>query len=130
MQQILVDHARSHGAAKRGADRKVELDASLVLPQVRTADVVVLDDALTDLSNLDEQQGRIVKLRFFGGLATEEIAEVLSISPSTVKRDWNVAKAWLTRQMRKGTRGDTGPASHAQYDHLPICSMAGQPSRT
>jgi RNA polymerase sigma-70 factor (ECF subfamily) len=47
-------------------------------------------------------------LRFFGGLATEEIAEVLSISPSTVKREWNVAKAWLTRQMRKGTRGDTG----------------------
>jgi len=108
MRQILVDHARSHGAAKRGADRRVELDASLVLPQVRTADVVALDDALTDLSNLDEQQGRIVELRFFGGLATEEIAEVLGISPSTVKRDWNVAKAWLTRQMRKRTRGDTG----------------------
>src|SRR5450631_995845 len=97
-----------HGAAKRGADRRVELDASLVLPQVRTADVVALDDALTDLSNLDEQQGRIVELRFFGGLASEEIAEVLSISPSTVKRDWNVAKVWLTRQMRKGNRGGSG----------------------
>ena len=106
MRQILVDHARSHGAAKRGADRTVELDASLVLPQVRTADVVALDDALNDLSNLDEQQGRIVELRFFGGLATEEIAEVLGISASTVKRDWNVAKAWLTRQMKKGTRGE------------------------
>lgn len=108
MRQILVDYARSHGAAKRGADRRVELDASLVLPQVRTADVVALDDALNDLSSLDEQQGRIVELRFFGGLATEEIAEVLGISPSTVKRDWNVAKAWLTRQMKKGTRGNTG----------------------
>jgi RNA polymerase sigma factor (TIGR02999 family) len=108
MRQILVDYARSHGAAKRGADRRVELDASLVLPQVRTADVVALDDALNDLSSLDEQQGRIVELRFFAGLATEEIAEVLGISPSTVKRDWNVAKAWLTRQMKKGTRGNTG----------------------
>ena len=70
--------------------------------------MVALDDALKDLANLDEQQGRIVELRFFGGLATEEIAEVLGISASTVKRDWNVAKAWLTRQMKKGTRDDTG----------------------
>jgi len=71
--------------------------------------VVALDDALNGLTKLDEQQGRIVELRFFGGLATEEIAEVLGISASTVKRgEWNVAKAWLTRQMRKGKRGDTG----------------------
>ena len=108
MRQILVDHARSHGAAKRGADRRVELDTSLVLPQVRSTDVVALDDALNDLTRLDEQQGRIVELRFFGGLATEEIAEVLGISASTVKRDWNVAKAWLTRQMKKGARGNAG----------------------
>jgi RNA polymerase sigma factor (TIGR02999 family) len=111
MRQILVDYARSHGAAKRGADRTVELDASLILPQVRSTDVVALDDALSGLSKLDEQQGRIVELRFFGGLATEEIAEVLGISPSTVKRDWNVAKAWLTRQMKKGTRGNTRPVA-------------------
>ncbi len=108
MRQILVDYARSHGAAKRGAGRRVELDASLVLPQVRSTDVVALDDALSGLTRLDEQHGRIVELRFFGGLATEEIAEVLGISPSTVKRDWNVAKLWLTRQMKKGNRGDTG----------------------
>jgi RNA polymerase sigma factor (TIGR02999 family) len=107
MRQILVDYARSHGAAKRGADRRVELDTSLVLPQVRRADVVALDDVLNGLAKLDEQQSRIVEMRFFGGLATEEIAEVLDISPSTVKRDWNVAKAWLTRQMKKGTRGNT-----------------------
>ncbi len=108
MRQILVDYARTHGAAKRGADRIVELDASLILPQVRSTDVVALDDALNGLMRLDEQQGRIVELRFFGGLATEEIAEVLGISSSTVKRDWNVAKAWLTRQMKRGTRGNTG----------------------
>jgi RNA polymerase sigma factor (TIGR02999 family) len=107
MRQILVDYARSHGAAKRGAERTVELDTSVVLPQVRSADVVALDDALNDLARLDEQQGRIVEMRFFGGLATEEIAEVLGISASTVKRDWNVAKAWLTRQMKKGSRGKT-----------------------
>ena len=111
MRQILVDYARTHGAAKRGADRIVELDASLILPQVRSTDVVALDDALSGLSKLDEQQGRIVELRFFGGLATEEIAQVLGISPSTVKRDWNVAKAWLTRQMKKGTRGNTRPVA-------------------
>jgi len=105
MRQILVDYARTHGAAKRGADRTVELDTSVVLPQVRSADVVALDDALNGLTKLDEQQGRIVEMRFFGGLATEEIAEVLGISASTVKRDWNVAKAWLTRQMRKGSHG-------------------------
>ena len=108
MRQILVDYARSYGAAKRGADRRVELDASLVLPQVRNADVVALDDALTGLAKLDEQQCRIVELRFFGGLATEEIAEVLGISSSTVKREWNVAKAWLTREMKREAHGDTG----------------------
>jgi RNA polymerase sigma factor (sigma-70 family) len=64
----------------------VELDASLILPQVRSTDVVALDDALNGLTRLDERQGRIVELRFFGGLATEEIAEVLGISSSTVKR--------------------------------------------
>jgi RNA polymerase sigma factor (TIGR02999 family) len=108
MRQILVDYARSHGAVKRGADRRVELDVSLVLPQVRNTDVVALNDALTGLAKLDEQQGRIVELRFFGGLATEEIAEVLGVSSSTVKREWNVAKAWLTREMKREAHGDTG----------------------
>jgi RNA polymerase sigma factor (TIGR02999 family) len=106
MRQILVDHARTYGAAKRGADRKVELDASIILPQERSTDVVALDDALRDLAKLDEQQCRIVELKFFGGLATEDIADVLGISASTVKRDWNVAKAWLTRAMKKRNRGN------------------------
>ena len=67
----------------------------------------LLDDALTGLAKLDEQQGRIVELRFFGGLATEEIAEVLGVSTSTVQRDWNVAKVWLMREMKRGDR-DSG----------------------
>jgi RNA polymerase sigma-70 factor (ECF subfamily) len=108
MRQILVDYARGHGAANRGADRIVDLETSLVLPQMQSTDVVALDDALKDLTRLDQRQGQIVELRFFGGLATEEIAEVLDISPSTVKREWNVAKAWLTRQMKKGKHGDPG----------------------
>jgi RNA polymerase sigma factor (TIGR02999 family) len=108
MRQILVDHARSYSAAKRGADRRVELDVSLIVPQIRNTDVIALDDALTGLSKIDEQQGRIVELRFFGGLATEEIAKVLGVSASTIKREWNVAKAWLTREMKRASRGDTG----------------------
>jgi RNA polymerase sigma factor (TIGR02999 family) len=108
MRQILVDYARNRGAAKRGADLRVELDASILLPQVRNTDVVALDDALSGLMQLDEQQGRIVELRFFGGLSIEEIAEVLNISASTVKREWNVAKAWLTREMKRGKREDPG----------------------
>ena len=111
MRQILVDYARSHGAAKRGADRRVELDVSHVLPQVRATDVIALDDALSDLARLDEQQCRVVELRFFGGLAVEDIAKVLGISASTVKRDWNVAKAWLTRQMKKESRGNSAPVA-------------------
>ena len=105
MRQIRVDYARSHGAAKRGADCRVQLDLSLVLAKVPSADVIAVDDALTGLAKLDEQQSRIVELRFFGGLAIEEIAESLSVSASTVKRDWNVAKAWLTRHIKKGKRG-------------------------
>jgi RNA polymerase sigma factor (TIGR02999 family) len=108
MRQILVDYARSHRAAKRGPDRKVELDAALAVPQMPTADVVALDDALNELAQVDEQQSRIVELRFFGGLTIEEAAEVLGVSRSTAKRDWNVAKAWLTRQMKRGSRGGTG----------------------
>ena len=92
MRQILVDYARSHAAAKRGADLRVELDAAMILPQERNAEVIALDEALKTLSQIDEQQGQIVEMRFFGGLSIEEIGEVLGISRSTVKREWNVAK--------------------------------------
>jgi RNA polymerase sigma factor (TIGR02999 family) len=106
MRQILVDYARSHAAAKRGADLRVELDAAYILPQERNAEVISVDEALKTLSQIDEQQGQIVEMRFFGGLSIEEIGEVLGISRSTVKREWNVAKAWLVREMRRDTHGE------------------------
>ena len=105
MRQILVDYARSHRATKRNAGYKVEFEEALALPARRTVDVIALDDALNGLAGFDEQQSRIVELRFFGGLTTEETANVLQVSPATVKRDWNVAKAWLTREMTRGARG-------------------------
>ena len=107
MRQILVDYARNHAAAKRGAELKVDLDAALVVCQERSAELVALDEALNQLSCIDEQQGRIVEMRFFGGLSIEEIGEVLGISRSTVKREWNVAKAYLSRQMNRGSHGKT-----------------------
>lgn len=107
MRQILVDYSRGHRAAKRGADRRVELDTGVAIASVKSVDVVDLNDALNELAEIDERQSRIVELRFFGGLTTEETAEVLGVSPATVKRDWNVAKSWLTRQMKKSKDADT-----------------------
>jgi RNA polymerase sigma factor (TIGR02999 family) len=111
MRQILVDHARHYGAAKRGPNQRVDLDASLAFPQAPRVEMIALDDALNGLAQLDEQQARIVELRFFGGLAIEEIAEVLGSSRSTVKREWNVAKAWLSREMKRGRDGSAGPVA-------------------
>jgi RNA polymerase sigma factor (TIGR02999 family) len=105
MRQILVDYARRHGAAKRGADRRVDLEAAADVADARGAmqgaDLVALDDALGGLARLDERQARIVELRYFGGMTNEETALVLGISPATVKREWNVAKAWLSREIRR-----------------------------
>jgi len=96
MRRILVDHARSHLYAKRGGGaQKLTLDEAIATPQERDLDLVALDDALTALTQIDPQQSRIIELRFFGGLTIEETAEVIGISPATVKRDWNMAKAWL-----------------------------------
>ena len=89
-------------AAKRGPDCKVELNEDSETPQRQAADVVALDDALTGLAKLDGQQARIVELRFFGGLTVEETAAVLGVSAATVGRDWSMAKAWLSREMRRG----------------------------
>ena len=105
MRQILVDYARARRAAKRGPECQVELSETLDLPQNRPLDFVALDDALNELSRRDEQQVRIVELRFFGGLTVEETAEVVRISPATVKRDWTVARAWLTREVQRGSSG-------------------------
>jgi RNA polymerase sigma factor (TIGR02999 family) len=103
IRRILVDHARGHKAEKRGADAvKLSLDEAMAVPEERQLDLVA-DDSLNSLANFDIQQGRIVELRFFGGLSIEETAEVLRVSPATVKRDWAMAKAWLYRDMTSGS---------------------------
>ncbi|MBZ5655775.1 MAG: sigma-70 family RNA polymerase sigma factor [Acidobacteriia bacterium] len=100
MRQILVEHARSRGTAKRGGNApRLALDESLAMPQTSGVDVIALDRALQALSELDAQQGRIVELRFFAGLTIEDTSEVLGVSPATVKRDWTTARAWLFRAM-------------------------------
>jgi RNA polymerase sigma factor (TIGR02999 family) len=101
MRHILVDHARNRAAAKRGAGApRLTLDPDVALPQARDVDLVALDDALNQLAALDPQQSRLVELRFFGGLSIEETSVVLGVSPSTVKREWATARAWLQREMR------------------------------
>jgi len=107
MRRILADHARRHRAAKRGGGA-VRVPLELVeggAPATPAGDDVAADDldaALEDLAKLDERQARVVELRFFGGLSIEETAEVLAVSPATVKRDWLVARAWLHRELRGG----------------------------
>jgi len=105
MRQILVDYARTRQAEKRGSGELVELTLGMDQVQPQSADVVAVDDALNALTRRDEQQARIVELRFFGGLTIEETAEALDISPATVKRDWVVARAWLSREMKRGRHG-------------------------
>jgi len=101
MRQILVDHARKRGAAKRGAGApRLTLDEEVALPQVREVDLVALDDALNRLAGLDPNQSRIVELRFFGGLSIQEASIVLGCSPATVKREWSTARLWLQREMK------------------------------
>jgi len=103
MRRILVDHARTKKRAKRGgSDIKVSLDDATVAVKGQDLDVVAVDEALTRLAKIDEQQSRVVELRFFSGLTVEETAEVMGISPATVKRDWSMAKAWLHRELSGG----------------------------
>jgi RNA polymerase sigma factor (TIGR02999 family) len=109
MRRILVDHARHRHAAKRGgAAPKVALDEALVVSDQAAEDVLQLNELLTRLDELDEQQARVVELRVFGGLTVEEAAEALDISPATVKRDWAMAKAWLTREIQRERKGESG----------------------
>jgi RNA polymerase sigma factor (TIGR02999 family) len=100
MRRILVDHARSHKARKRGAGDRVPLEDRDVGFEPLTVDVVALDLALQQLSVRYPRQGRLVELRFFGGLTVEEIATVLDLAPITVKRDWALAKAWLYHELQ------------------------------
>ncbi len=100
MRRILVDHARAKKRSKRGgSDIRISLDVATVAVKGQDLDVIAVDEALTRLAKIDEQQSRVVELRFFSGLTVEETAEVMGISPATVKRDWSMAKAWLHREL-------------------------------
>ena len=101
MRQILVDYARTRNNQKRGGDaNRVSLDEALLVSDERAAEVVALDEALERLAKVDPRKGRVVELRFFGGLSVEETAEVLAVSPGTVMRDWTLAKAWLHNELK------------------------------
>ena len=100
MRRILVDHARARLRARRGGGaQRVSLEQALLISKERSPALVALDDALNAMSALDPRKGRVVELRFFGGLSVDETAEVLKISPDSVKRDWRLAKAWLMREL-------------------------------
>jgi RNA polymerase sigma factor (TIGR02999 family) len=100
MRRILVDHARAHCAAKRGGNRyHVSLRDVGAFGEQPDVDLLALHDALNRLAEMDPEQGRIVELRFFGGLTIEETAEVMHVSHSTVERDWKLAKAWIKREL-------------------------------
>jgi RNA polymerase sigma factor (TIGR02999 family) len=102
MRRILVDHARRRSAEMRGGgETRLSLDEALSVSDQKAVGLLALDDALTSLAALDPRQSRIVELKYFGGLEIEEIAEVVGISPATVKRDWQWARAWLQREISR-----------------------------
>lgn len=102
MRHILIDHARRRHYAKHGGDvQRVSLAEAVLMSAERARELVALDEALDELARLDLRKGRVVELRYFGGLGLEETAEVLEISVMTVRRDWRAAKAWLFRRMKE-----------------------------
>ena len=102
MRRILVDVARSRTKLKRGGDATwISLEDAPEIPQATNADLVALDDALAGLAAFDARKSRVVELRFFGGLTIAETAAVLGVSPVTVTRDWDIARAWLAREMHR-----------------------------
>lgn len=101
MRQILVDHARSRGARKRDAGVRIVLDDFDDLPVIEDTGLIALDQALEELSSMDARQGKVVEMKFFGGLSAPEISEVLGVSLATVERDWRTARIFLRRQMTR-----------------------------
>lgn len=107
MRRILVDHARTKQRDKRGGSaRTLSLDEVLDVVKGREADLVALDEALESLTGIDPRKGRVVEMRFFGGLSVDETAEVLAVSPQTVMRDWKLAKAWLYKELKSAAHDD------------------------
>jgi RNA polymerase sigma factor (TIGR02999 family) len=103
MRRILVDHARGHNLKRGGGAQQVSLEEAAVVVGDRTADLVALDDAMNALARLDPRKVQVVEMRFFGGLSVEDTAEVLKVSPATVRREWSTAKVWLYRELAGGT---------------------------
>jgi len=102
MRRILIDHARGHTREKRGGEQKrVSLDDAFVFSEQQADELLAVDDSLNRLAAIDPRQARVVELRFFAGLSVEEAAEVLGVSPKTIKRDWSVAKAWLYADLKE-----------------------------
>lgn len=101
MRQILVDYARGRGASKRDGGQRITITSVDEMPVDGDVELLALDNALNDLSRIDERQGKIVEMKFFGGLSAPEIAEALEISRATVDRDWATARVWLHRQMSR-----------------------------
>ena len=102
MRRILLDYAKNRAAVKRGAGyNRVELEDDVLRIDEQAEEIIALDEALTRLAKLDNRQAQIVEYRYFGGLSIEDTAEMLDLSPATIKRDWNMAKAWLYRELRR-----------------------------
>jgi RNA polymerase sigma factor (TIGR02999 family) len=101
MRRVLIDHARAKQARKRDFGQRIALDEAISFPAAKEVDLLALEDALAGLEKKDARQARIVELRFFGGLTLKETAFVLGISESTVKEEWDFAKAWLKRQIKR-----------------------------
>ena len=101
MRQILVDHARGRRASKRDGGRRIDIEELVELPNGGDAELIALDDALNELSRMDERQAKIVEMKFFGGLSAPEISRVLGLSRATVDRDWSTARVWLHQQMSR-----------------------------
>jgi len=115
MRHILIDHARAHARDKRGGGAvKVSLNDALVVADDQASHFIALDEALRRLESLDPQKGKIVELRYFGGLSVDEAAEVMNISPRTVRREWQRAKAWLYRMMTEGIEDETRPLAKSR----------------
>ena len=108
MRRVLLDHARSRDAAKRGGGAaKVSLEGAVLPSEEQAEELVALDRALRALEAVDPRKSRVVELRYFGGMSVEETAEVLGVSPVTVMRDWKLAKAWILRRLSEARQNGT-----------------------
>ena len=115
MRRILIDSARRHIAEKRGGGgEKLSLDEVATISLEPDTNLLALDEALNRLAQIDSSQGRIIELRYFGGLTIEETAEVMKLSPATIKREWAMARAWLHQALTQGTQGEVDKPSPAE----------------